>query len=237
MNFLCVVYQRKTSKQVGPAAILRYIRSVQCGLEELIIGVNLFQGPIFNEPNLALVATIENLFAKQQAEGTVTKPHNVLAISDIQMIFNSEFCNLRNVEVCRNRLVFAVGFWLGIRTLELHGLNVTELKQQHVDGSRAYVYCLPVGAVDGELKNRPGFIKAIKQRARCIPIHDTNFLYGNLNVYRIIDDHFSFRSEYYIHHDRFFLGIQSGTKNDPSTFFKNQPAGKKIYVVHREKGL
>ena len=43
---------------------------------------------------------------------------------------------------------------------------------------------------------------------------------------RIIDEYLSAHSESGIHHDRFFLVIRSGAKNDPSTFFKNQPVGK-----------
>ena len=157
---------KRRRTEFGPATMLGYLRGVQRRLEELGISVNLFQGPVFNELNLGLVTAINNLFAKQQAEGTVTKSHNVLTISDIQTIFSSEFSNPRNAEGYRNRLVFAVGIGLDIRTSELHGLKVTELKQEDVDGSRAYVYYPPVGTVDGKSKNRPGGIKAIKKRAR-----------------------------------------------------------------------
>ena len=91
-------------------------------------------------------------------KGPYQKSHNVLTVSDIHTIFKSEYCNQRHAEGYRNRLVFAVGLGLGIRTSELHGLLVRELKRETFNGINAWVFYPEIGSVEGKSKNRRGGI-------------------------------------------------------------------------------
>ena len=63
----------------------------------------------------------------------------MLTIEDVRTILQSEYCNSRHAEGDDNNLVFALELGRGIRTTEPHGLSVSNLRVEHVDGHNAFV--------------------------------------------------------------------------------------------------
>ena len=53
-------------------------------------GINLWNGPIFNDAHNKLVVVMDNLFAKKQAAGAIVRSHNHLSREDLKKLYTSE---------------------------------------------------------------------------------------------------------------------------------------------------
>lgn len=136
-HFLIEFYTRyvsyRTQKKVTPPTMLNYVRRVQHRIRELGLSVNLFSDPIFTDPVEGLCPVLDNKFAMQQAEGQITKSHNILTIDDIGTIFGSEHCNPKNSEGFRHKFIFAVGLATDVRPTELCMLNLSQFNPEAVN--------------------------------------------------------------------------------------------------------
>ena len=70
--------------------------------------------------------------------------------------------------------------------------------------NRSFVYYPPVCAINGKSKNRPGSIKAVEHRSKCIPIYDIKLMNGMLNIHKIIDECIAFREAAVLDNPRYF---------------------------------
>ena len=122
------------------------MRGVLRRLAELGYSVNLFSGPIFADLEAGLKVALDKKFSLQQSKGGLRKSHNVLTIGDIEIIFNSEYCNPTNATGFRNRLIFAVGLALGSRPTELWLLDVAQFKREKVNVRDCFVFYPKVGS-------------------------------------------------------------------------------------------
>ena len=217
---------RKTGNYVAPVTMIAYIRGVQRRLREFGVSVDLLSGPIFAHPVHGLKAAVDNKFAVQQARGRCTTSHNVLTIDDIRTSFASELCNPGNAEGYRNRLVFAVGLAIGAHPTKLCLMEITQLKEEILNGKNFFVYYPKIGSELCGSKNAKGVVHATKHKVRTVPIHDICFFDGTLNVYELIKEYFAARQASSITCKRFFLSIRKGKKLNTRSFFKNQPLGK-----------
>ena len=120
----------RISEEVLPSTMLNYLRSVQSRLGELGFPVNLFAGPIFDDPMEGPKSALDNKFALQQSLGGITRSHNVLTIEEIGSIFHSEYRNPMNSTGYRNRLIFAVGLAIGKRPTKLWLLHLSKFKSE-----------------------------------------------------------------------------------------------------------
>lgn len=78
----------RTNLEVMPSTKLKYVRGVQRRLIELGMKVNLFSGPVFDDPEEALTCVLDNKFAQQQFRGRLMKSRNILTVDGIRTIFN-----------------------------------------------------------------------------------------------------------------------------------------------------
>lgn len=67
-------------------------------MNEPRLHANVFEGSIFKESEKGLVAALKNRFNNQKANVLGIQSHNILTISDIEKIFDSEFINVANAE-------------------------------------------------------------------------------------------------------------------------------------------
>ena len=190
--------------------------------------VNLFERQIFKNPKNGLVP-------EQQSNGVGTKRHDVLTLNDIELIFNSEFCDLSNSESFRNRLLLAVGLAIGARTTELRMLCVEQFKYENFKGVRALVSYPEVDSRKGESKNHCGGLKFAAYRPRRIPKLIVPLLNGTQNVFSLIHEYFEARKRQNLAHDPLFLSFNRGNKNDIARYFKAQPISiNKMFAIVKE---
>ena len=122
------------------------IKGVQRRFYELNFKVIVFRDRNFTDHQEWLIAVLDNRFFDQQSRSMNIISHNVLTNEDVEKILHSEFWNRANTEGLRNRLIFAVGICVGVRTGKITMLETNRFTFENMHGRRAMIFSRKAGS-------------------------------------------------------------------------------------------
>jgi len=93
ISFVISYKSKKTQKSVSQTTMKTYILGLQRKFAEWGYELTLVSGPVFDHNKYGLRAVCDDRFSEQQAQGQISKQHNVFPRKDIVKLLKSKSCS------------------------------------------------------------------------------------------------------------------------------------------------